>query len=71
VVLPWLEGKLRLEEQLLSRNEPRSDRSRDRFTHRRFMVMSPLIGRVDAAKALPNCKLRQSPRRILFPGSPV
>jgi hypothetical protein len=52
MVLPALECKLRLQKQIVSRDEPPTDSGRNRLADGRLIVVASLVGRVNRAKAL-------------------
>ncbi len=52
MVLSTKEGELGLYKQLVAREDPRFDSFLNRVTHTGFVVMFPLIGRIDSSKSL-------------------
>src|SRR5688572_28708521 len=71
MILAALECELGLQKELIPRNQPAPHRRTDALADRSFIVMTPLIGRINAAKSLFQCQLRQTLRGILFPRGSV
>jgi hypothetical protein len=66
-----LEGELGLQEHVFAPHEAAVDLRRDCSPDRRFVVMTALIGGVDAAETQLQCELGKSLRIVFFPGRPV
>ena len=60
VILPRLEGELVLKKGPFPGHQPALTRGCDGLTDRGFVVMPPLIGRIDASKALSQGELGQA-----------
>ena len=67
MILSATESELGLQEQIRSRYQPVCDGSRDRLPHGGLMIVAPLVGGIDAAKALLQRQLRKPLRIVLFP----
>jgi hypothetical protein len=71
VVLSRKKGKLGLQEDIVAANEAAANRRGNRFTDRGFIIMSPLVRRIDASKALLQGQFGQTARLALFPGGAI
>ena len=71
MVLPPAEGELGLQEQLVSRHQTAADRSPNSAADRRLVVMSALVGGVDASKSLPEGQRGQTLGVVLLPGGAI
>jgi hypothetical protein len=64
-------GEFRLQKKVGTRYYSRAISGGQALTYSSFEVMPPLVGRVDAPKSHPQCKLRERRSSVLFPGGAV
>ena len=71
MVLSWKKGKLGLQKDIVAANEATGNRRGHRFTDPGFIIMSPLVRRIDASKALLQGQFGQTARLAFFPGGAI
>src|SRR6186713_383882 len=71
MILAVLKGVLGLQEEILPLDQAALDSSRDSLTDRCFVVVLPLIGGIDAAKALFEGKFHERLGAVLLPSRSV
>src|SRR5687768_9478801 len=71
MVLAGLEGEFRLEKDVFPSDQSALDGCRDGMADGCFVIVLPLIGRIDAAKALLQSELHQPLSLVLFPSGSV
>jgi hypothetical protein len=71
MVLPPAKRELGLQKQVLARHPSALDRSGQGPPDRRFIIMLPLVGGIDAAKPLLDRQLGQALRVVLFPSRAI
>src|SRR5262245_52428034 len=71
MILPAPESEFSLQEEVLAGDQSALQRRPDAFPDRGFVIVAPLIGRVDSPKALLKSQLDQFPCPVLFPGGAI